>query len=379
MTVHGAGPWAGRDLPEAQRLIRGKCYHPRGTFVEFPMDEVEGSIVARFTHVVHLYGSRIAVRTRDRVLTYAQLHASTNRIARAIEVAARGVENVGLIVGHGLPAVVAILATLKTGKAFVLMDPRFPLERLAFVLGDSRAGALLVDAPHRAIAERLARTGLPIVDMDEAIDVYPDDGAPRVVCPDTLAGLLYTSGSTGRPKGVPRTHRHFLALVRNWTDAAHICPQDRMTLLASSMSTPLVAPRDEVERLLARIWAEVLQLDEVGVEDDFLDLGGDSLLAARVVSRANAAFMLDLPMHVLFASPTVAAMAAAIGRAALQSADHAAVEGLLATIHTLSDAEVRNLLTGKLAHAPTAEGAPTPGGAGRQRWALLPREEVDVA
>ena len=61
----------------------------------------------------------------------------------------------------------------------------------------------------------------------------PRAGPARVVSPDAVAALLYTSGSTGRPKGVPRTHRNLLCHVGGWTNAVHVCPQDRMTLLAS--------------------------------------------------------------------------------------------------------------------------------------------------
>jgi hypothetical protein len=118
------------------------------------------------------------------------------------------------------------------------------------------------------------------------------------------------------------------------------------------LTTPLVAPRDEVERLLAGIWAEVLGLDEVGVEDDFLELGGDSLLAARVVSRAIDTFVIDLPMHALYESPTVAAMALAIGRVAQESGDREALERLLAAVDTLSDAEARDLLARKAGRDP---------------------------
>ncbi len=233
MTRQRSEPIAEGDLPETQRRIRAKSFHPEGAFVAFPMDDTQGSIAARFARVVRLHGDRPAVQTRDRRLTYSQLDAATNRVARALEAVGRGVDTVGLVVGHGLPSVVAMLATLKAGKAFVPMDPGFPIERLSLVLADSGAGVLLTDTAHRASAARLARADLPILDIDQPSDAYPDHDRPRAVSPDALAVLLYTSGSTGRPKGVPRTHRHLLFLVRNWTNTVHICPQDRLTLLAS--------------------------------------------------------------------------------------------------------------------------------------------------
>jgi amino acid adenylation domain-containing protein len=70
-----------------------------------------------------------------------------------------------------------------------------------------------------------------------------------------------------------------------------------------------VAPRTDIEEALAAIWSEVLNIDKVGVYDKFLELGGTSLAAIRVISRANEAFELDLPLNLAFNKPTIAAFA----------------------------------------------------------------------
>jgi acyl carrier protein len=73
------------------------------------------------------------------------------------------------------------------------------------------------------------------------------------------------------------------------------------------------APRNPVEESLASIWAEVLKLEKVGVDDNFFDLGGHSLKAVQVISRARKTFEVELPLRRLFETPTIVGLADAIG------------------------------------------------------------------
>ena len=99
---------------------------------------------------------------------------------------------------------------------------------------------------------------------------------------------------------------------------------DRRALLeshraSSASSARYVAPRTAVEGILAAVWAEVLGLERVGVEDDFFELGGHSLLAVQVAFRAGAALKVDLPLRALFDAPTVAALAQHLERASARA------------------------------------------------------------
>ncbi|MCA9131434.1 MAG: hypothetical protein KDB22_30330, partial [Planctomycetales bacterium] len=78
------------------------------------------------------------------------------------------------------------------------------------------------------------------------------------------------------------------------------------------LKAPFVAPRNQLETRAAAIWAEVLQLDRVGVHDQFFDLGGHSLLATQVLARFRREFAVELPLRMLFEKPTIAQLAGEI-------------------------------------------------------------------
>ena len=85
-------------------------------------------------------------------------------------------------------------------------------------------------------------------------------------------------------------------------------PEARRSRTALEVS--YAAPRNQLETVLAQLWREVLQLEELGSADDFFALGGDSLLANAIVARVNQLFALTQPLKTLFATPTVAQLAA---------------------------------------------------------------------
>ncbi|MGA9379930.1 MAG: condensation domain-containing protein, partial [Phormidium sp.] len=85
-----------------------------------------------------------------------------------------------------------------------------------------------------------------------------------------------------------------------------------------------VAPRTPVEEILARLWEQVLKLNQVGIHDNFFELGGHSLLATQVISRSQEALGISLPLRSLFESPTIAQLSEAISQQ-LQTGSHLAV------------------------------------------------------
>ncbi|MBV9108432.1 MAG: amino acid adenylation domain-containing protein, partial [Gemmatimonadetes bacterium] len=138
-----------------------------------------------------------------------------------------------------------------------------------------------------------------------------DAGEPRLVA--------YVVG--GAPAEALRAHvrrslpEYMVPAAFVFLDALPLTPNgklDRKALPAPDFAPAVeryVAPRTPVEEVLAGIWAEVLRLERVGVEESFFELGGHSLLATRVVSRVRGVFAVELPLRALFEGPTVAELA----------------------------------------------------------------------
>jgi len=135
-----------------------------------------------------------------------------------------------------------------------------------------------------------------------------------------------------------------------------------------SVEQPFVAPRNEIEQTLARIWADILGLPEIGVHDDFFALGGHSLLATRVVSRIREAFVADLPLREIFETPTVAGLAHALESSAHQSIEQPLARAAGRTLLPLSWAQQRLWMLDQLEASSGAYHLP---------WLVELRGEVD--
>ncbi|WP_187434276.1 non-ribosomal peptide synthetase [Paenibacillus methanolicus] len=164
-------------------------------------------------HTIHRLFERQAERTPDATavafggarLTYRELNERANRLARTLLQAGAGPDKLVLVMAdRGLDLVVGLLAVLKSGGAYVPIDPEFPEARIRHMIEDSGAELLVA---HRELASTVAFDGACIL-LDDP-DAYAADGAdPEAMSgADDLAYVIYTSGSTGKPKGVMIEHR----------------------------------------------------------------------------------------------------------------------------------------------------------------------------
>ncbi len=183
----------------------------------------------------------VAVTADDACLTYRQLDRRADHLARLLR--AHGARP-GRLVALALPRTadlpVAVLAVLKTGAAYLPLDPGYPADRLALMVEDARPAVLLTDAATLAaggLPEGLPRVALGTPATDAALPALPD-GPPTgtegpVPGPDDTAYVIYTSGSTGRPKGVPVPHRNVVRLFHTARPVVGFGPDDVWTLLHS--------------------------------------------------------------------------------------------------------------------------------------------------
>ncbi|HEU0080159.1 MAG TPA: amino acid adenylation domain-containing protein, partial [Longimicrobiaceae bacterium] len=192
------------DAPEREQVLRGW----NATAADFPPTPV------------HLLVSEQAARTPGALavaagaerLTYAELETRAEALAARLRALGAGPDSlVGICMERSAEMVVALLGVLRSGAAYVPLDPDYPAERVAYMLADSGARVLLTQ---ERLAGRFGAFGGEVLCVDGNDGVEDADAVPhsRTLAlshsssPDNLAYVIYTSGSTGRPKGVAVPH-----------------------------------------------------------------------------------------------------------------------------------------------------------------------------
>lgn len=188
------------------------------------------SIVRRIASQAAATPSQIAVADEAVQLTYEELERESSRLGARLRAAGAGPERcVGLFLQRSTQFVVAALAVLRSGAAYVPLDPSTPPDRVTFILDDAGVVALLTDS---RIAKDFPEAGWSVVAIDAASAKCDVPFTKLETDPDTLAYVVYTSGSTGQPKGVEITHANLCNLIEWHQSAFEVTATDRASQVA---------------------------------------------------------------------------------------------------------------------------------------------------
>ncbi|RSD07770.1 non-ribosomal peptide synthetase [Amycolatopsis eburnea] len=180
-----------------------------------------------FTAQARCTPDRIAVTDGRRELTYRELDEAADRLASRLRAAGVGPGVLaGVCADRDADLVVALLGVLKAGGGYVPLDPRYPADRLGFVLADCRCPVV---TGQRRFADRVP--GVPFVALDDGAAAA--ETKPAAVRPDDTAYVIHTSGSTGRPKGVVVSHANVTRLFEVTRAEFGVTEDDTWTLFHS--------------------------------------------------------------------------------------------------------------------------------------------------
>ncbi|WP_265445534.1 non-ribosomal peptide synthetase [Acetivibrio straminisolvens] len=174
---------------------------------------------------------RVAVRDKERCLTYAELNSSANRLANYLISKGVGPEIVvGVYLDRTVNMLIALLGIHKAGGAYLPMDPIFPKDRLMYMQEDAKVEIILSES---ALEGTLPQKDFQVICLDregKTISQYSDENPETKNNGENLAYLIYTSGSTGKPKGVQIEHHALINFLLSMADKTGI--KEDGTLLA---------------------------------------------------------------------------------------------------------------------------------------------------
>ena len=185
-----------------------------------------------FEATVSRFPDHVAVICRGVEQTYRDLDQGSNRLARRLR--AQGVgrgDHVAMMLPRSAEVYVTLLAILKTGAAYVPLDPDYPADRVTYILDDCRAKAIITTESRGRDLHAFQGRIIPLEVIAKELELESSDrldGSATGVTADDTCYVIYTSGSTGRPKGVQIAHRSACHLVRAEGEVFEVRADDRV-------------------------------------------------------------------------------------------------------------------------------------------------------
>ncbi|MGO4773915.1 amino acid adenylation domain-containing protein, partial [Flavobacterium sp. W22_SRS_FK3] len=202
------------------------------TDVGYPKDK---TLIDLFTEEVKRTPNAIALVFEDKKLSYEELEQRSNQLGHYLrEQGVQPDDLVGICLERSLEMLVGILGILKSGGAYVPIDPEYPSDRIDYMLTDAGIGLVLSSESSSGVIKE--RENLSVLCLDKDWDVlsgYPITALSTVVSGSNLAYVIYTSGSTGIPKGVLITHENVVRLFKNESSLYDFGSTDVWTLFHS--------------------------------------------------------------------------------------------------------------------------------------------------
>lgn len=201
-------------LPEKERKLILEEWN--SAVLEYDRNEC---IHHRFEKVAAKFPHRIALRHLGRNVSFADLNERANRLAHLLISRGTGPESlIGICMERSVDMIVAMYAVLKSGSAYVPVDPVYPVDRISFILNDARAQLVLTDDRSAHLVKESGAEVIDVSGFDFKDSEWSADNPRTDVKSHNQAYNIYTSGSTGKPKGVTIEHRNVMALTA-WADS----------------------------------------------------------------------------------------------------------------------------------------------------------------
>ena len=200
------------------------------TFAEYPKDK---ALPYFLNECAKTYPDHIALQFFDRKLTYQELYESSNKLAKVlIDNDIKPGDIIGLALDRSPEMIISLLAILKSGAAYVPLDPEYPKDRVEFMLEDSSAKILLTSAKYKSHFTTNSQE-LLIEDAWLKFGNYTAEEPEARNSATDLAYVLYTSGSTGKPKGVQIRHFNLVNLLLSVQKEPGIKPEDKVLAITT--------------------------------------------------------------------------------------------------------------------------------------------------